>query len=214
MFIPSIEVNCTFNTLLMKHFLRYLVISFLILPVAANAQFETLKDSVVQLYGIVMTHDSLKGIPDVSVIVKGQGRGTITNIQGVFSIVVLKGDTVEFSHVSYRKENAIIPKNIPGNQYNMSKLMSIDTVYLPTAIIKPRPTREEFERDFVNAKVDADDIEIARENTSEAKRRVLARSMPRDAGEATNYTLAQNSKAYYYKGQVPPMNIFNPFAWL
>ncbi len=67
-----------------------------------NAQFETFKDSVVQLYGVVMTADSLKGIPAVSVVVKGQNRGTITNDSGVFSIVVLKGDQVEFTSIGYK----------------------------------------------------------------------------------------------------------------
>ena len=47
-----------------------------------------------------MTADSLVGIPAVSIMVKGQNRGTITNSDGVFSIVVLKGDQVEFSHVT------------------------------------------------------------------------------------------------------------------
>jgi hypothetical protein len=49
--------------------------------------------------GVVMTADSLQGIPSVSVVVKGQNRGTITNSQGVFSIVVLKGDQIEFTSV-------------------------------------------------------------------------------------------------------------------
>ncbi len=197
----------------MKYFLRYVLISALFLPVTAKAQFESLKDSVVQLYGIVMTHDSLKGIPGVTIMVKGQNRGTISNEQGVFSIVVLKGDEVQFSHVSYRTETATIPTNLPGNQFNMVKLMSEDTVYLPTAIIKARPTREQFERDFVNNEVPTDDIEIARQNTSEAKRRILARALPYDGGEATNYALSKNAQGYYYNGQAPPMNIFNPFAW-
>jgi hypothetical protein len=68
----------------------------------AHAQFESVRDSVVQLYGIVMTADSLVGIPAVNIMVRGQNRGTMTNAQGVFSIVVLKGDVVEFSHVSYK----------------------------------------------------------------------------------------------------------------
>lgn len=197
----------------MKYFLRYVLILFLFIPSVVKAQFESLKDSVVQLYGIVMTHDSLKGIPGVTIMVKGQNRGTISNEQGVFSIVVLKGDEVQFSHVSYRTETARIPTNLPGNQFNMVKLMSEDTVYLPTAIIKARPTREQFERDFVNNEVPTDDIEIARQNTSEAKRRILARSIPYDGGEATNYALSKNAQGYYYNGQAPPMNIFNPFAW-
>ena len=35
-------------------------------------------------------------------MVKGQNRGTITNDQGVFSIVVLKGDAIEFSSIGYK----------------------------------------------------------------------------------------------------------------
>ena len=34
-----------------------------------KAQFENYKDSVVQLYGVVMSADSLQGLPAVSVVV-------------------------------------------------------------------------------------------------------------------------------------------------
>jgi hypothetical protein len=197
----------------MKHFLRYLIVIFFALPFAAKAQFETVKDSVVQMYGIVMTADSLQGIPGVSVMVKGQGRGTITNEQGVFSIVVLKGDEVEFTHVSYKPVLAKIPLDLKGNQHSMIQLMVVDTVYLPATIIKPRPTREQFERDFVNTPVPDDDIEIARKNTDEATRRVLARSLPSDGKENANMNLAKGAQKYYYAGQAPPINLFNPFAW-
>ena len=81
----------------MKKFLLYILL--LAGPFAAHAQFDKLKDSVVQLYGVIMTADSLKGIPAVSVIVKRDGRGTYSNDQGVFSIVVVKGDQIEFSSV-------------------------------------------------------------------------------------------------------------------
>lgn len=197
----------------MKRFVSYLFVSLLLTPFFAKAQFESLKDSVVQLYGVVMTHDSLKGIPGVTVMVRGQNRGTITNEQGVFSIVVLKGDEVQFSHVSYRTEIDKIPTTLEGNQFNMVKLLAQDTIYLPTAIIKARPTREQFERDFVNNDVPDDGIEIARQNTSEAKRRILARSLPRDGRESANYALNKSAQGYYYSGQAPPMNLFNPFAW-
>jgi hypothetical protein len=193
--------------------LRYLLILSFVLPVTAKAQFESFKDSVVQLYGIVMTADSLRALPSVSVVVKGQNRGTITNLQGVFSIVVLKGDIIEFSSVGFKPKEALIPRNLAGNQHSMIQLMTIDTVYLPATIIKPRPTREQFERDFVQTHVPDDDIEVARQNTEMAKRRVLAQTLPRDGGEATNFALKQNATRYYYTGQTPPQNIFNPFAW-
>ena len=47
----------------MKKILLYFGIAFFIIPATAKAQFETVRDSVVQLYGIVMTADSLVGIP-------------------------------------------------------------------------------------------------------------------------------------------------------
>jgi hypothetical protein len=179
----------------------------------SHAQFESMKDSVVQLYGIVMTADSLVGIPAVSVIIKGSNRGTITNSQGVFSIVAMKGDEVEFSHISYKPKTIVIPRDIEGNQYSVVQLMVEDTVYLPATIIKPRPTPEQFQRDFASAKVPDDDIEIARRNNDVATRRALMQTTPGDGASATSIQLRNVATKASYAGQVPPMNIFNPVAW-
>lgn len=197
----------------MKKFIPYLIIAALIFPLGVKAQFETFKDSVVQLYGIVMTADSLKGLESVSVIVKGQNRGTITSSKGVFSIVVLKGDQVEFTSVGYKPKTITIPANLVGNQHSVIQLMVTDTVYLAATIIKARPTRAQFERDFLNADVPDDYITIARKNNNEATRRLLVASLPVDGRESTSQVLRQQSNKAYYAGQAPPMNIFNPFAW-
>lgn len=181
--------------------------------VKSQAQFETVKDSVVQLFGIVMTADSLKGIEAVSITIRGSHRGTITNSQGVFSIVVLKGDVIDFTHVQYKPKTVTVPKNLEGNQYSVVQLMVEDTVYLPATIIRPRPSPEQFARDFVNTKVPDDDIEIARQNNSAAKRRVLMQSTPGDGGEATSIQMRNIATKATYQGQTPPMNIFNPAAW-
>jgi hypothetical protein len=197
----------------MKKLIPYLFTAALFLPGAAQAQFETFKDSVVQLYGIVMTADSLKGLESVSVVVKGQNRGTITNTKGVFSIVVLKGDQVEFTSVGYKPKTISIPSNLQGNQHSVIQLMVTDTVYLAATIIKARPTRAQFERDFLNAEVPDDYITVARKNTNEATRRLLVANLPTDGREASSQYLRQNANKAYYAGQAPPMNIFNPFAW-
>jgi hypothetical protein len=115
----------------MKKSLHILILLAFIAPVTASAQFEKLKDSVVQLFGVVMTADSLKGIPSVSVIVRGQNRGTFTNEQGVFSIVVMKGDQIEFTSIGYKPKLVDVPRDIEGNQYSLIQLMVTDTVYLP-----------------------------------------------------------------------------------
>lgn len=197
----------------MKKLQTGLLILAFIFAGKANAQFETVRDSVVQLYGVVMTADSLIGIPAVSITVRGQNRGTITNNQGVFSIVVLKGDVIDFSHISFKPKSVTVPSNIEGNHYSIVQLLVEDTVYLPATIIRSRPTPQQFERDFVNTDVPDDDIEIARQNNDLAKRRVLMQSTPGDAGEATALQFRNIANRAYYAGQNPPQNIFNPAAW-
>ena len=197
----------------MRRFLLLVFVCCVIKPNAAHAQFETFKDSVVQLYGIVMTADSLKGLESVSVVVKGQNRGTSSNSKGVFSIVVLKGDQVEFTSIGYKPKTIIIPANLEGNQHSVIQLMVTDTIYLAATIIKARPSRAQFERDFINTEVPDDYITIARKNTNEATRKMLVATLPTDGREASSHYLRQTANKAYYAGQVPPMNIFNPFAW-
>ncbi len=193
------------------------ILSFLVLmlayPLVTHAQFEKYKDSVIQLYGVVMSADSLMALPSVSIVVKGRNQGTISNEQGVFSIVVLKGDNLEFTSVGYKPKLVYIPKDLDGNQQSMIQLMVEDTVYLPATIIKKYPTRAEFEREFVNTQIPDDDVEIARRNVSEENRRALMSVYPKDGREAGNYYLKQNARKSYSAGQLPPQNIFNPMAW-
>ena len=171
------------------------------------------RDSVVQLFGVVMTADSLKAIPYASVVVNKKGRGTITNNDGVFSIAVIKGEKISFTCVGFKDRLITIPANLEGNQYSVIQLMVNDTNFLPATILKPRPTRTQFERDFVNAKVDDDLYETARKNTSEAQKKIILASLPRDGQEAVGASLSNQAAKYYYSGQVPPMNILNPAAW-
>jgi len=196
--------------------MKKLVLYFLLLsaPFAVHAQFDKLKDSVVQIYGVVMTADSLKAIPAVSIVVKGRNQGTFSNDQGVFSIVVLKGDQIEFTSIGYKPivYNTALD-TVKGNQISLIQLMTVDAQYLPATVIAARPTREQFERDFINTKVPDDGIEIARQNNDAAKRRILSRNLPASSGEAASTYLRQSAQKYYYQGQAPPQNIFNPLAW-
>ena len=197
----------------MKKAILYFLFILFVLPVVVKAQFENYRDSVVQLYGVVMSADSLQGLPAVSVVVKGRDQGTISNDQGVFSIVVLKGDQIEFTSVGYKPKLVNIPKNLDGNQQSIIQLMVQDTVYLAATIIKKYPTKEEFARDFANIKIADDQEEIARQNLSDANRSALMSVYPMSGREATNNYFKENRRKYYSAGQLPPQNIFNPFAW-
>jgi hypothetical protein len=184
-----------------KGLLKYLICCFLCIGYMAKAQAQPASnDSIVQLYGVVMTADSLRAIPSASIIVENKGRGTLTNPDGVFSIVVLKGDKITFSCIGFKDRTIDIPSNLKENQYSVIQLMINDTAYLPATILKPRPTRAQFERDFVNSTIPDDAYEIARQNTDEAKRRILINSLPADGREAVNYQMRQQANKYYYAG--------------
>ena len=197
------------------HLLLIIVISCLHTHQVFGQQVPNIyRDSVVQLYGVIMTADSLKAIPYASVAVKNKGRGTITNNDGVFSIAVNKGEQITFSCVGFKNRTILIPANLEGNQYSVIQLMVNDTNFLPATILKPRPTRAQFERDFVNSKVNEDDLyETARKNTSPSQKRIILSSLPFDGREAVGASLSQQASKYYYAGQLPPMNILNPSAW-
>jgi len=65
-----------------------------------------------------------------------------------------------------------------------------DTNFLPATILKPRPTRAQFERDFVNAKIDDDLYETARKNTSASQKRIILSSLPFD-WKGSSWRIAQ-----------------------
>ena len=198
---------------------KYLILLFIIAISLAKQEAlgqqvpNIYRDSVVQLYGVIMTADSLKAIPFASIAVKNKGRGTITNNDGVFSIAVNKGEQITFSCVGFKNRTILIPENLEGNQYSVIQLMINDTNFLPATILKPRPTKAQFERDFVNSKVDDDLYETARKNTSPSQKRIILSSLPFDGREAVGASLSQQASKYYYAGQLPPMNILNPSAW-
>src|SRR5690348_6766517 len=71
-------------------------------------------NDLVQVNGIVMTSDSMRYVPFGTMLVKGQNRGVECSNNGVFSIVVYKGDTLVFSNVGFRSKEFVVPKDVNG----------------------------------------------------------------------------------------------------
>lgn len=197
----------------MRWYKLYVLLFCLSVPFLARSQGRGGTDSLVQVSGVTMTADSLRAVPNVSVIVKGEDRGTITNDEGVFSIVVYKGDVLTFRAIGFKTQDVQIPSDIKGNHFSLLHLMAQDTTYLPVTVIKPYPSRGEFADAFLHWKIPDDKLEIARKNTNAARLRAMAASVGPDGGEGVNRTFQQQAQALYYSGQRPPENIFNPVAW-
>ncbi len=168
---------------------------------------------MVELTGIIMSADSLRYLPFVSVRLANTSEGVISNKKGVFSIIAPKGAKLEFSCMGYKKREYTIPDTLSVSRYSVIQLMVQDTFYLPTTIIRPVMSREEFERAFVKWDIPFDQIEVARRNTEMNTIRALALILPKDGAEHLDYYQSQELSRRYWAGGQPPMTILNPLAW-
>ncbi len=82
---------------------------FISLSSSVYAQEKTVK-------GVVVADDGLP-MPGVTVVVKGTGRGTITDIDGKYNLQVSLGFILEFSFIGYEDCEAVVGE---GNEINMT----------------------------------------------------------------------------------------------
>jgi len=195
-------------------YIKVALISCFFLSFSAHAQYVEKGKGLVQFSGVVVTHDSLRPIPFVNLMIKGQYRGTVGDVYGFFSFVARKTDTIEFSSIGYRKITFIIPDSLKSDRYSLIQVMTQDTVLLHEVFIYPWPTKSQFEDAFLALRVPDDDLERAKKNLERSKLKELAKEMPMDASMNFKNTMQENySRIYYAGGQIPPTNILNPLAW-
>lgn len=193
-------------------FIPYLLFGFLV--VSASCAFaQRSSDNIIQINGVTMTADSLRSVPDVTIVVKNRNRGVESAYTGVFSIVCYKGDTLEFSCLGFRAKEFVVPMDIKGLYFSLIQLMVQDTFYLPETIIKPLPSKEAFDYAFQHWRIPNDQYEMARRNTDAYIMRTLAYTLPRDGREMQARAQQQMAREAVYYGQQQPMNILNPLAW-
>ena len=170
-------------------------------------------ENKIELTGVVMSADSLRYLPFVSVVIKNKDDGTTSNDRGVFTLIADKGDTLEFTSVGFRKKRYVIPNNLSSNRYSVIQLMTQDTFYLPNTIIRPSLSKEEFDKAFKTWHIPDDKYETARKNTEYQTMRMLAFTLPKDGRENQSTYQQILTQRNYWAGQQPPMTIFSPLAW-
>jgi hypothetical protein len=191
----------------------FILLFFLFFPNISQAQVQDENKSLVQFSGITITADSLNPVSYTKILDIGSHRGTTSDINGYFSFVAHKNDTVVFTALGFKTVSFIIPDTITKQRYSLIQLMTTDTLTLAAAFIFPWPTYEDFKRAFVETKIPDDDLEIARKNLLAADIRMFAEDYPMDANMNYRNTIDNQTSKLYYFGQQQPFNIFNPFAW-
>ncbi len=170
-------------------------------------------NALIQLSGLVVSSDSLRGLPLVSIRIKNTSKGTFTDDGGFFSFVVRRGDTILFSSIGYKTISYVVPPDLKGVKYTLIQPLSEDTVFLNTAVIRSYPTPDEFDYFFVKATIPDAYYESSTRNLRKKTLQGISQSMSMDGVEQQQYATQQQAYRYYYNGQLPPNRIFDPFAW-
>lgn len=187
--------------------------SLFILSLVAAQPAAPANNPLIQLSGLVITTDSLRGLPLVSVRIKSSSKGTLSDEGGFFSFVARKGDTILFSSIGYKTVSYIVPADLKGVKHTLIQPLSEDTIYLNTAVIRSYPTPDEFDYYFVKATIPNSYYEASTRNLRRKTLQGMAQSMSMDGVEQQQYFNQQQAYRYYYNGQLPPNRIFDPFAW-
>ena len=101
----------------MKHKLHYLTVVLCFTLFIAKAQDRTVT-------GTVSSSEDKEGVPGVNVVVKGTAIGTITDIDGKYSIAVTSNEsTIVFSYIGLTTEEVIVGARSVLNVEMVSDLM-------------------------------------------------------------------------------------------
>ena len=177
----------------------------------ANGQIKY--EGLVQFSGVVVTGDSLRPIPFVSIVVKKTYRGTISDYNGFFSFVAQLNDTIEFSAIGYKKSYYVIPDTLNTDRYSLIKMLSRDTVLLQETVIYPWPTKDQFRNAFLNLRVPDDDFERAKRNMALSEMRDMMINMPMDGQGNYKALMLERQDKSYLAGQYHSISLLNPVAW-
>ncbi len=192
-----------------------LLVFLLLASLSLGAQVNSDSIRVVQFSGLVVTEQDENAVPlaYTNIGVKGTSRGTVSELNGFFSLAGRVGETIVFSHLGYQTVEFEIPDTISGNLYSFIQIMSQDSVLLPMATIYPWPSREYFDIEFLAIDVSNEMQERAKQNLAKNALAKLRTVVPGDGFEAGNIYMKQQAEAMYYQGQLKPQRIFDLAAW-
>lgn len=193
--------------------LKIRVFLFCLFLLGANQLFAQQDNDLVQFAGVVVSSDSSRVLPLVSIRIKGTKKGTYSDATGFFSFVARKSDTIVFSSIGMKSVEFRMPANLEGTKYSIIQSMVEDTIYLPETVVRPWPTPEEFNYYFVKANIPDEYFTRASGNLRSKTLQNMSAGMTMDAGEATGYAQQAQAYQYYYQGQLPPQRLFDPIAW-
>ena len=118
---------------MIKFYCRYLTVLLLLVTNVAWSQSRTVT-------GKVTSQDDGTGIPGVNVVEKGTNNGTVSDVDGNYSVNVSEGATLVFSFVGYSSQEIAV-----GNQSSVDIALAADVTSLDEVVVVGYGTQQRKE---------------------------------------------------------------------
>jgi hypothetical protein len=192
--------------------------SKLLLPFALILTLYAQDPKVYQLSGMILNASTGEPIPYVSIRINHSRRGTIANAEGFYSVPVIRGDTLYFSALGYKKARFLVSPYLDaytgdtteGFIYAVHYLID-DTLELPTVRISAIRTPEELKTALLNIPLETQS-QVARDNVSPEIIAYFLANLPPDPQERIKIAEQRYKDLYYQRTLRPTYPILDPIA--
>lgn len=191
----------------------FLIILLIIIPYFNVRSQVTDKGRILTVTGIINDEDN-NPVSGVSIMSGKLRRGTISEQSGIYNIISIPGDTITFSALGLKHALLVVPSDIDSKQYTRDIILLSDTIAIKDVHIFPWNNYEAFKRAVLAEQKPRQDEINMYENLAAIQSSILNTYNYKVTPEAGfRMAMAQNNNASMYKGQFPPNNLLNPFAW-
>ena len=175
------------------------------------------QEILVQWTGVVR-NELLQPIPYAHIIVKKDYRGTVTDPNGMFTIITYPRDTLLVSCVGYKPRKIPVPgiRHDDPKHYIKDVILEEDVIALSEVVIYPWKTYREFKDAFMALELPEDDLQRAYHNIAIIQEQIYNAIINRPASASANFRDLVNNRTtrmMTYGHMYPTYQITNPIAW-
>lgn len=171
---------------------------------------------VIQFSGYVRDAETNAPIPFCAIYIQGENRGTISGVDGFFTFVVAKGDTVIAKSLGYKAFKIAVPQDLDGTSFSKEITLDRDVVQLKGVTIKPLPTPSQLRQAMINLDIPNNLQQLAQQTIEQS---IITDQISRNTrydGKENFMQYVQSQVGYYYNqygNQHPGISLTDPFKW-
>ncbi|MGN6646963.1 MAG: carboxypeptidase-like regulatory domain-containing protein [Cytophaga sp.] len=196
----------------MKKSIYSKILTSLVLMLFFGAAYGQSPRKIIQFSGLIVSGDSAYGTPGVYIFVPKEGRGTMSNAIGYFSMAALTGDSIVIKSIGYKEKTFVVPYTLEDKVSVIIEILE-DTLYMPIIEITPWPTERLFKEAFVALQLPEQNYSNMHNNLNEQVLKRMMYNMGEDASANHKYYLQQQTLQVQNQYYAPTLSLTNPFAW-